>query len=433
MTLFYLGAAVLVVLALVFALWPLITTRFQKAVAARHNRQSVNVALYRDHLSELERSLEQGIMDEAQFEQLKQELERNLLEDSNDTEEVVVERRGNVVVYSVAVLVIIPLAAVFTYQSLGNKVGWQLKEKLAEQAQLEQRVLSGDSSLEQQLIGTNRELVAKLDRFVTRFPDDLQTKLLLARSALDIGDLDKAIENYQQILEKEPEAAQVMAELAQAVFIKADNRAVPVVGMLAERSIAIQPNNPMALGLLGIFNFQNNNYAQAIDFWEKAVAVYPQGSPNAQALQNGIEQARLRLAATSSSGPVAGQPDDDAHQDTAAPKVKVAVSLAKDVPVKPDYAVFVYARAWQGPKLPLAIARLTASQLPLTLELNDSMAMAPGMNLSSVEQVELVARLSPSGNAIAQSDDWEVTLGPIQPQSQSATVYPLTIARPIVQ
>ena len=442
---FYLGAIALLEIGLVFALWPMIRSSFFAGAGtdstAAGDRQQANVALYQDHLRELENSLEQGLIAQGEFDQLKRELESNLLADSADNQSS--HRLNNTPSnkrYWALVMVSLPLVAFAMYLSLGNINGWQLKQSLDQKVELERQLVNSDNraDIENQLAALNRQLAVELERHVAKFPEDLQTKALLARNAVNNADYDRAIAVYQQIIEQEPQAAQMMVELAQTIFIKANNRAVPVVGMLAARAVAIQPNNAMALGLLGMSTFQNGQYQQAIDHWQQALPLYPPNSPNARALENGIAQARARLAEAS---PVADNPkqqtannDNPNEQSPGVAKINVAVSLADHIPVEPDYAVFIYARAWQGAKLPLAITRINAAALPLTLELNDTMAMAPGMNLSSAEQVELVARVSPSGNAIAQPGDWQATLGPVSTRSQaSETVFPLIISQSIEQ
>lgn len=460
MTSFYLGTLALLLLGLLFALWPFIRTRLANSQHAllvnRQERREANVALYQDHLDELSRSLAQGQITQEQFEPLKQELERNLIEDS---ELVATEHEQNPVkpqhkmalsnrFYLGLVLVLLPLLSFVMYQSLGSVQGWQLQDLLKQQASLEQQLSQAFSAqentkgLESQLNQVNRDLVEGLESFVKNRPKDLDNRVLLARTAVAIGEYDKAIEVYQQVLEKEPQAAQMMAELAQAIFVKSGNRVVPVVPILANQALSIQPNNVMALGLMGISAYQNAEYSSAIDYWQQAVSLYPAGSANALALQNGITRAQAALVAQGEQAVVAESTapstadqttpaDTNEGEKTTEAKIKVAVSLAEGVPVESDYAVFVYARAWQGAKVPLAIARLSAQQLPLTLELNESMSMAPGMTLATAEQVELIARLSPSGNAITQADDWQVSIGPIDPQNTGATVYPLVIAKPI--
>ncbi|MGH1485973.1 MAG: c-type cytochrome biogenesis protein CcmI [Cellvibrionaceae bacterium] len=442
MTLFYIGALVLVFLGLVFALWPFIQSKLIQSSnddIDPSERCSANVTLYRDHLAELDRSLAQGTIEQAQYDQLKQELERNLLEDnigegSEDLTESTSKGLLSPSIYTLCIVVVVPLMAVIFYHLLGNASAWQLKETLDRQGELEQQLsrLGGNPAIERELDELNRQIVSDLHAHVAKRPKDLESKILLARSAVSINQFDKAIEAYQQIIEQEPQAAQMMAELAQAVFLQANNRAVPVVGMLAERALSIQPRNPTALGLMGVFSFQNEQYANAIQHWETALGVYPPNSPNARALQNGITQARAKLG--SEAGTTAGQSNavakNDPHENIPA-KIKVAVSFGAQVPVKPEYTVFIYARAWKGARVPLAITRVTAAQLPLTVELNDTMAMAPGMNLSSAEQVEIIARMSPSGNAITQPDDWLVSIGPLKPRVLSETVYPLIISQPV--
>lgn len=425
---FYIAGIILIFMALVFSLWPWIKHGWKKSRDNRldHIRQSTNVALYEDHLKDLELAKQQGSINEQQFVQLKNELDRNLLDDS--IEETQITRPTNNFSYKPAMLIVViisvPITALLLYNLLGDSDGWKLKQDLLAQSELEQRLYrAGDSeTLQKQLKQKNESLVADLTVYVQRKPENLEAKVLLARNAMAISNYDQAIETYQQILEQQPKAAQIMAELAQAIFVEAENRAVPVVGILAERAIALQADNVMALGLLGVFNFQAQKYELAIQYWQQAISLYPPGSPNARALTNGVNQAQARLA---SSGKASSSPPKAEGEL----KVKVAVSLAEGVVVEPNATVFVYARAWQGAKLPLAITRIRAEELPITLELNNSMAMAPGQDLGSVDQVELVARLSPSGNAIAQPGDFQVTLGPVKPAVLTTNVYPLVISQ----
>jgi cytochrome c-type biogenesis protein CcmH len=63
--------------------------------------------------------------------------------------------------------------------------------------------------------------------------------------------------------------------------------------------------------------------------------------------------------------------------------------------------------------MPLAVQKLTVAQLPQVITLSDAQAMAPGMNLSSHEQVTLVARISKSGQPMPQSGDWQIEQSPV--------------------
>jgi cytochrome c-type biogenesis protein CcmH len=452
----YIGSIILVILGILFSLWPYINYRLFNRIDATTEiteREAVNVSLYRDHLDDLDASLKIGSIDQDQYDQLKNELERNLIEDSNvsrisrgndgadasvannsSAHSLVTQKRSKVhIPIFLSFIVILPVACIFLYQNLGNADAVILEGKLIRQTQLQEQLMisSEPEKLGVELQQLSRDIVDGLVDRSVKTEIDLDTRVLLARNAVTIGDFNTAIENFQIVLDAQPQAAQVMVELAQAIFINADSNALPIVGVLATQALSIQPNNVMGLGLMGISNFQAGEYRAAINYWEQAINIYPPGSQNALALQNGVEQARLRLV--SSVGATAQQ---DALQadatDIAAvtAKITVNVSVTDDVPFKPDQVVFIYARAWQGAKLPLAITRVMASQLPISVDLDDTMAMAPQFKLSSAETVQLVARISITGNPIAAEGDWEVLSGPIQLKSDAISEHTLEISKP---
>jgi cytochrome c-type biogenesis protein CcmH len=452
----YIGSIILVILGILFSLWPYINYRLFNRIDATTEiteREAVNVSLYRDHLADLDASLKIGSIDQDQYDQLKNELERNLIEDSNvsrisrgndgadasvannsSAHSLVTQKRSKVhIPIFLSFIVILPVACIFLYQNLGNADAVILEGKLIRQTQLQEQLMisSEPEKLGVELQQLSRDIVDGLVDRSVKTEIDLDTRVLLARNAVTIGDFNTAIENFQIVLDAQPQAAQVMVELAQAIFINADSNALPIVGVLATQALSIQPNNVMGLGLMGISNFQAGEYRAAINYWEQAINIYPPGSQNALALQNGVEQARLRLV--SSVGATAQQ---DALQadamDIAAvtAKITVNVSVTDDVPFKPDQVVFIYARAWQGAKLPLAITRVMASQLPISVDLDDTMAMAPQFKLSSAETVQLVARISITGNPIAAEGDWEVLSGPIQLKSDAISEHTLEISKP---
>jgi cytochrome c-type biogenesis protein CcmH len=457
MTTLYIGSIILVILGILFSLWPYINYRLFNRIDATieiTEREAINVSLYRDHLSDLDASLKIGSIDQDQYEQLKNELERNLIEDSNvsrvntdnieadanvaanasSQSSIVTNKRSRVhIPIFLSFVVILPVTCIFLYQNLGNADAVILEGKLERQTQLQEqlRMSSEPEQIGVELQQLGRAIVDGLVDRSAKTEIDLDTRVLLARNAVAIGEYGRAIENFQIVLDAQPQAAQVMVELAQAIFINANNNAVPVVAMLATQALSIQPDNVMGLGLLGISNFQDGEYRAAINYWEQAIDIYPPGSQNALALKNGIEQALQRLA---SNGEATAQQDglqaDAADSAIVTAKLTVNVSVTDDVPIKPDQIVFIYARAWQGAKLPLAITRVMASQLPISVELDDSMAMAPQFNLSSAKTVQLVARISVTGNPIAAEGDWEVLSGPIQLKSDAISEHTLEISKP---
>jgi cytochrome c-type biogenesis protein CcmH len=100
--------------------------------------------------------------------------------------------------------------------------------------------------------------------------------------------------------------------------------------------------------------------------------------------------------------------------------VSVAPALASRVP--PQATLFVYARAAQGSRVPLAILRTTAASLPLDFTLDDSMSMAPGAVLSKAREVIVEARVSTSGQAAPSSGDLTGRSGTVAPGTNGLSI-----------
>ena len=99
----------------------------------------------------------------------------------------------------------------------------------------------------------------------------------------------------------------------------------------------------------------------------------------------------------------------------AAAAIQVNVSLDPQLAAQaqPDDTVFIFARAAQGPRMPLAIVRKQVRDLPLSVSLDDSLAMSPAMVLSKFTEVTVGARISRSGNAMPQSGDLQGSKSPV--------------------
>ena len=142
------------------------------------------------------------------------------------------------------------------------------------------------------------------------------------------------------------------------------------------------------LGLQGIRAFSDGDYSLAIQSWQQALSGTAPGTPQAAALRSGIDEAKSRL----------GEP---------LPGLAFRVELAPGLTANPASTVFVYAVEANASPMPLAIARLQVADLPAKVTLDDSMAMPGGKPLSSVDDIQLVARISVSGNAAPAAGDLE--------------------------
>lgn len=394
---FWIGAAALAGLAIVFVLWPVIRRPADSDLSASRDEQVLD--LYNQHRLELQQQLQAGDIDQAQFEQLQAENERSLLEDSSAHSAGVFApaRRGGGMALVLVAFLVAALAVVF-YSGRGALADLEIRSLRDELL-----ALPADTPLEQ-VAKRQQALIARLQARLNVAPENVQNWYVLARFASATGQFEEAVRAYQQILQRDPEAPAILSELAQVKFLQADNRITPEVRELTGRALALDGRDTTALGLAGIDAFQQQRYAAAVDYWQRAVALLGPVTPDGQALQQGIARAQRMLPAGAANA-VAALPGPE--------RIRVAVTLAPTVTATPEQAVFVYARAWQGSKMPLAIARLTVADLPATVTLDRSMSMVPDMHIGSFAELEVVARISPSGSAMAQAGDWQAAQGPL--------------------
>lgn len=403
----WVGVTLLSVLALGFIFWPLVRYGKQQNGQSSEvvaDRLAENVRLFHEHIAELEVQLTSGRIDQAQFEQLKLEQERALLEDEADIRAAQRNRTLGAGLKTLSVIGVLLIA-----------VSWGLYQHLGSSADVEIRLAQ---ELKQELdnkdyeAGRNpdpvraREMVRLIQARLADEPEQLQYWFFLARMQMDLNDFGQAVNAYQQVLQRDASSAMVMAELAQAMFLRDDRKMSPPITDLVEKALKAEPDNTMALGLAGIDAFGKKDYVNAIKYWERTVKLTGQDSPGSQALVAGIERAATLYFAE-------GGTEASLAAARAGRQLTINVSLADGVAANPDQIVFVYARAWQGAKMPLAIARVPVSELPKRVVLTEAMAMTPAMSLGSVDNVEVVARISQDGTAAAKVGDWQGSFGPV--------------------
>lgn len=389
MSTLWIGMAVLTLVAIGFVFWPLLNhQRLARSEAVQ--RQQQNIDIFRERLAELEFERDQGTLAADEFATLKLELERNLL---IDAEQMNVQasprtRVGQAQLITATLLaLLIPAAALGLYSHLGR----------ADDLAVALSLPSGDGSemtLEEAIAGLERELEAN--------PENLEGWYLLANTRMNLGQFPAGAEALQKVLEllprEAPQYPRVMGQLAQALYFAHEGQMTDEVRDQIQATLAMDPDEVSALGLLGIDAFERQDFKAAIEHWNRALA--GADGQAAESLRSGIERARAELEARGEAVP---------DMAPAAPaEVKLQVSLAAELTarVQPDQVVFIYARPVGG-RMPLAAARYQVADLPLELVLDDSMAMMPQARLSLHDQVEVGARISLSGTPQAQSGDLE--------------------------
>jgi len=365
MTEFWLSAGLLLLAALGFLLIPILRGRSRQQ---EEDRTALNVALYQERVAELAAQQAAGVLDATQLANGRDEAARELLADTEGAEAPRQGHLGKVLPLLAAVLV--PAMALGLYLHFGA----------ADKVELTQEFAAAPKSME--------EMTTRLERAVQAQPDSAEGLYFLGRAYMAEqrpADAAKAYERAVALAGRQPE---LLGQWAQAQYFAANKQWSPQVQALTDEALKADPNEVTSLGLRGIAAFEGERYQEAIDYWKRLLAQLPEGDASRAALQGGIDRAAERLGSTGAkpSGAVAARL-----------KVRVELAAALKDKVKPDDTVFIFARASNGPPMPLAAKRVTVAQLPLDVELSDADAMMPQMKLSDFAEVQLVARVSRAG------------------------------------
>jgi cytochrome c-type biogenesis protein CcmH len=385
---FWLSAGLLLLAALAFLLIPLLRGRNAQA---EEDRTALNVTLYQERVQELEGEHQAGILSTAQLQAGRDDAARELLTDTAGAEVGgKVGVLGRKVPLTAALLM--PLLGYGLYLHWGAIDDVERARTFAEQPQ----------SIE--------EMTARLEASVQDNPESAEGWYFLGRTYMAqerAGEAAKAFERAVGIAGREPE---LLGQWAQALYFAGSKQWTEQLQALTDEALKADPAEATSLGLLGIAAYESERFAEAIGFWERLVAVLPEQDPSRQAIQGGIARAREQL------DPQAATQAPPAATSARGLTVQVDLAAALKDQVQPSDSVFIFARATSGPPMPLAVKRLTVADLPAEVNLSDSDAMMPQLKLSGFAQVQLVARISRSGNATA--GEW---VGRSQPLASSVT------------
>ena len=258
-------------------------------------------------------------------------------------------------------------------------------------------------------------MVNKLVERLKEQPSDVQGWTMLGRAQTLLGRANEASMAYARAVALRGDDARLLVDYAEALGITAGNRLAGEPTKLIDRALRIDPAHPKALALAGAAAFDRKDYAAAVRHWEKLLAASAPEAEFVVQLRDGIAQARelgklpTATVATAATGVTnATLPNSVAAAPASSFKVSGVITLAPALAdkVRPDDTLFVFARAVNGPRMPLVILRKQARDLPLRFTLDDTMAMAGNAALlKDVQQVVVGARLSRSGQAMPQPGD----------------------------
>lgn len=265
-------------------------------------------------------------------------------------------------------------------------------------------------------------MVGKLEARLKDNPQDAVGWAMLGRSHAVLGRHAQAVPAFKQAVTLRGDDAVLLADYADALAVVNGRNLDGEPIRLIEQALKIDPNNLKALFLAGTHAFNQQDYPAALKPWEKMVQLAPDNEMVRQ-VQSGIDEARKRAGGAAPPSAAVKPPAPDAALAANPPPAAAGASVSGTVTLapalaakaKPDDTLFVFARAAEGPRMPLAIVRKQVKDLPLTFTLDDSMAMTPAAKLSSAPRVIVGARISVRGDATPQPGDLQGFSAPVAP------------------
>lgn len=399
------GFVIFAVLATLLVLALLLRPFLWKRPGAQTSRRQLNTAIYRDQLAKLEQDLADGTLDRQDHAQAQAELQRRMLDDSSDDEAAAKSRAPKATMAAIALMV--PLAAVGLYLVVGSPAsmtGGGGAEHAASQEEVA-RMIDG--------------LAKKLEKE----PDNLKGWALLARSYKAMGraaEAEIAFERAGAFIDND---AQMLANYADIAAANAGGKFAGKPALLIAKALKVDPDNPMALWLAGTAALESKQYDKALATWQRLATLLPPDSEDSRMIQGAINDVNSRMGksgvpsgsplvaaapAAAMAPPAPGAPAAPVSPVAAGPGASVSGTVELDAALKGKPAkgdtVMVIARA-PGTRMPLAVLRVSADQLPLKFKLDDSLSMSPQALISTAGQVEVEARISKSGQAMPAAGD----------------------------
>ncbi len=267
--------------------------------------------------------------------------------------------------------------------------------------------------------GTMNEVTASLEARLAKDPNDREGWRMLGRTYLVGGNAMKAAEAYERANALAPQQdIDLQLDLAEALVLTDDPAVQPRAKAIIDDALAADAGNQKALWYQGVIAVRAGDTETAKKNWTKLLEGNPPPEIRdviaAQLRELGVDvppgagtagPAMAAAAGGMGAGPMSGGMGGDVAPTGRTIRISVRVDPSLADKVKPGATLFVAAREPGIPGPPIAATRITTDDLPAVVVLSDSNTMIAGRDLSSVNDVEIVARIAYGGTAVTVSGD----------------------------
>jgi cytochrome c-type biogenesis protein CcmH len=412
---FWVILILMLLVAIGILVYPLLRVRKNSSLAYKDSNLSIND----EKIKELDLDLKEGRIDQVFYKAAREELDKELLLDipaeSQQTAALhytgTAERRPAL---ALMITVFVPMLALLLYLELGMHT-------------VSDETFAADQTPVKKQLSVE-EMAAKLEAHIEKNGGSAEEWIMLGRSHKHLGRYELAANAFAVALEQDSENAQLLLESAEVIALTNNRAFTPKAVQQIEKAYKLEPDNANVLWFAGVSAYQAGEYQTAIDRLLKLLPTAKEDDVM-RSIIGVVAKSRDQLVAQGKEMPelealldvrVNAEPLQVTGEGAVSTSLTVMIDISKEAREKfnADDLVFVYAKAKQGPRMPLAAKRIKLADLPAKVILDDSMAMVDGMNISAFSQLVVSARVTKSGAAIAQSGDY---LGSIDVETKSAT------------
>lgn len=408
---FFIVAAVLLLTVLALIVYPLVRGHD----SGPEDRRGDVIGLSRDRLEELKHKRRNGEISETEYNEQVADLEAQLADDlhgqdggQDNRDRATDTRRGGQWV-GFAVIAFVPVLSGLLYLLLGTPAALVTDTRTPVSASAGG---AGDEHPQQDVASMVASLAARLEQN----PDDPEGWFMLGRSYMQMNSYSEAANAFNRLRGLVGDAPEILVREASALALNNGGALAGRPTQLVQRALQQQPDHPRALWLAATAAYQAGNRVEALEYYRRVEPMLEGESK--QQVQDMIAElggdSQTPAATESTSGGDTAAGETIADQDAMA-SLQVSVDLDPSLRDRAgaSQTVFIFAKAVNGPPMPLAVVRKTVADLPVTVTLDESQAMMPQLTIANFDQVTVGARISSSGQPTAQPGDLEGETGPV--------------------
>ena len=390
MTLFLLSASSLLLISIIVIIKTLMNKNNEKI---NSNQNSIDI--YNQKLKEINFDIENHLITKSEANNAIEELEYSLIKDNKNTDildsKLYFSNLKSKKTISIILLLVIPVFVISVYSFIGTPNS------------IEKLVLVSDlknTKSDSEKLVSVEQMLKRVERRLLDDPNNSDDWLMLANSYVVLKrypEAIRALENLYRLKGDDPSLlfryADVLAMANSGIFAGKPSE-------LIKKALQLDPQNTMGLWLAGLVAYEEGEVKKAINYWENVLPKLEIGSEEEKNIRKYIEFAK-------ENNNISIQNNDSITQEKIEYSLKLSIELSPNFTnVNKNKIVFIYAKPINSPNnMPIIVLRKTVADLPLLVEMNDSMSMLPSNKLSDYKSVQVLARISNSGNAKSEKGD----------------------------